>query len=136
MKTISSIEDLVDLDINLVKFILGSCPWVTKEWSAEDFGFVFVLEDSDREEVTSVCTVPHIDMSDTDYRDLMTINLESYDLWESPAFYDEGAEYWSVVALFGQDYGCVLFLSAGFVESMPALLRNLQDIKSTRRNIM
>lgn len=125
MKTIDGIKGLTGLEPGLAKFIMYSCPWIAGDWNAEEIGFVFVLEDSDK--ITSVCAVPHI--LDTDYRDLMTINLESYDLWESPAFYDEDAGYWSVVALFGQEYGCVLFLSDGFVRSIPALHANLQDIK-------
>ena len=58
MKTISSIKGLRELKPNLAEFILGTCPWITEEWSAEDFGFIFVLEESDRDKVTSVCTVP------------------------------------------------------------------------------
>lgn len=121
MKTISSIKGLTVLEPALVKFILGSCPWIAEEWDAEEIGFVFVLEDSDK--VTSVCTVPRI----PDYRESMTIDLATFDLWEAPAYHDPTTGYWNVVAILGQEYGCALLMSSGFVESIPALHERLQE---------
>ena len=127
MKIIDGIEGLVDLDIDQAKFILDSCPWIAEGWNPESTGFVFLLDDSDSHKVTSICTVPYIPEDETDYRDLMTIDLATYDLWETPAYHDIATGYWNVVAVLGQEYGCALFMSSGFVESIPALHARLQN---------
>ena len=136
MKIIDGIEGLVDHDIDLVKFILGSCPWIAEGWDPESTDFVFLLDDADSHKVTSVCTVPDIPESETDYRESMTNDLATLDLWKASAYHDPTTGYWNVVAILGQEYGCVLFMSSGFVESIPAMHQRLQDIKTTRRNIM
>jgi len=120
MKTIGSINGLVDLDIGLIKFILGACPWMAEQWEPETIGYVFVLDDNDNREV---CIVPQVE--DSDYREAMTIDLETFDLWEVPATYDEATGYWNVVAILGEEYGCTLFLSSGFVASVPLLQERL-----------
>ena len=130
MNTIDSIEGLKDLDIDLVKFILESCPWIAQGWDPESTSFVFLLNDGDSYKVTSICTVPHIPEDVTEYRESMTIDLATFDLWEAPAYHDPTTDYWNVVAILGQEYGCVLFMSNGFVESIPALHAKLQDINN------
>jgi hypothetical protein len=111
-------------------FILESYPWMAEQWQPENIGYVFVFDDRDINEVSSICTVPHIEESD--YRAAMTIDLATFDLWEAPAIYDEVTEYWNVVAILGEEYGCALFLSAGFVASIPALHQRLNNIKEVR----
>ena len=59
----------------------------------------------------------------------MTIDLDNFDLWEAPAIYDQGTCYWNVVAILGEEYGCTLFLSSGFVASIPALQERLKTIQ-------
>ncbi len=71
MKTIDSIKELTDLEPDLLKFILGSCPWIAEGWDPESTGFVFLLDDNDSHKI---CTVPHI----PDYRDSMTIDLATF----------------------------------------------------------
>ena len=124
MKTIGSISGLLSLQSDLGMFILESCPWMAEQWEPENIGYVFVLDESD---IHEVCTVPHIDQSNH-----MTIDLETFDLWEAPAIYDDASGYWNVVAILGEEYGCTLFLSSGFVASIPALHQRLHDIKEVR----
>ena len=124
MKIIDGIKGLTDLEPDLLKFILGSCPWITEGWDPESTGFVFLLDDNDNHKI---CTVPHIPFSD--YRDSMTIDLATFDLWEAPAYHDPTIGYWNVVAILGQEYGCSLFMSNRFVESIPVLHERLQNIK-------
>jgi len=59
----------------------------------------------------------------------MTIDLETYDLWESPSYYDENSDYWNVVAIFGNDYGCSIFMSAAFVQSLASLQKKIKSIQ-------
>jgi hypothetical protein len=89
-----------------------------------------VLDDSDIHEMSTICTVPHID--ENDYRAAMTIDLATFDLWEAPAIYDEVTGYWNIVAILGEEYGCTLFLSSGFVSSIPELQQRLNGIKEVR----
>jgi hypothetical protein len=121
MKTIASIGELLSLPSDLTVFILSSCPWMSEPWDAESIGYVFVLDDDDNHEV---CTVPHIEESS-----YLTIDLETFDLWEAPAILDTETGYWNVVAILGQEYGCTLFMSSGFVESIPELHRRLQELR-------
>lgn len=137
MKTIDSIQGLKDLVPDLVMFILGSSsPWIEEEWDPENSSFYFLclLDEKDSHKVTSIDTVPHIPESGTNYRDLMTIDLATFDLVEAQAYCDAATGYWNVVAIFGQDYDCVLFMSSSFVESIPALHARLQDIKEHKYN--
>ncbi len=130
MKTIGSINEVLSLQSDLGMFILESCPWMAEEWEPESIGYVFVLDESDIREVTAICIVPHIDESD--YREAMTIDLAIFDLWEVPAFYNPETGYWNVVAILGEEYGCNLFLSSGFVASIPALHQRLNVIREMR----
>jgi len=130
MKTIGSIKDLLTLTSELSMLIIAECPWMAEQWDPEDIGYVFVLDDSDINKVTSVYTIPHI--QDDDYRQAMTIDLETFDLWETPAIYDDSTGYWNVTAIFGGEFGCTLFLSSGFVASIPALRKRLNDIRKVR----
>jgi len=128
MKTIGSKKELSGLKNDLTKFIVTSCPWMTDQWNPEMIGYIFVLDDSDIEEMTSICTVPQMLDCDDSYKEAMTIELDSFDLWEEPAFYDPSTGYWNVVAILGQEYGCTLFLSSGYVASIPALHLRLKEM--------
>jgi hypothetical protein len=130
MKTIGSIGEMLNLNSDLTMFILESCPWMTEQWGPENIGYVFVLNDRDIREVSAICTVPHIE--ECDYRAAMTIDLPTFDLWEAPAIFDEVTGYWNVVAILGEEYGCTLFLSSGFVASIPELYQKLSNIKEVR----
>ena len=121
MNIIDGIKGVTDLEPDLLKFILGSCPWIAEGWDPESTGFVFLLDDTDSHKITSICTVPHIPDSETNYRESMAIDLATFDLWEAPAYHDVATGYWNVVAILGQEYGCAIFMSDGFVESIPAL---------------
>jgi hypothetical protein len=130
MKTIGKIREVINLSSELSSFILESCPWMTDQWEPENIGYVFVLDDSDIHEMSTICTVPHID--ENDYRAAMTIDLATFDLWEAQAIYDEVNGCWNVVAILGEEYGCTLFLSTGFVASIPELQQRLTGIKEVR----
>ena len=123
MKTIGSINEVLSLPSDLGMFILESCPWMAEEWQPENIGYVFVLDDRDINEVSSICTVPHIED-----RESMTIDLATFDLWETPSFFDDTTGYWNVVAILGEAYGCSVFLSSGFVASIPILQDRLKAI--------
>ncbi len=125
MKTIGSISEVLSLQSELGMFILESCPWMADQWEPESIGYVFVLDESDINEVSAICIVPHIE-------DYMTIDLVTFDLWEVPAIYDHATGYWNVVAILGEEYGCTLFLSFGFVASIPTLHQRLNEIKEVR----
>jgi len=129
MKTIGSISGLLNLNSDLSMFILAVCPWMAEQWESETMGYVFVLDDNDSNEV---CTVPHIPENDDGYRKAMTIDLATFDLWEAPAIYNDVTGYWNVVAILGQEYGCTLFLSSGFVSSIPALQQRLNSIREVK----
>ncbi|GAB6194374.1 hypothetical protein [Desulfocastanea catecholica] len=126
MKVIGSIGEVLSLPGDLGMFILESCPWMAEEWEPEIIGYVFVLEDRDINEVSSICTVPHIE--ENDYREAMSIDLATFDLWETPSFFDDTTGYWNVVAILGEEYGCAVFLSSGFVASIPPLQDRLKAI--------
>jgi hypothetical protein len=130
MKTIGSISEVLSLPCDLGMFILESCPWMAEEWQPESIGYVFVLDDRDINEVKSICTVPHIE--ENDYRESMTIDLATFDLWEKPSFFDDTTGYWNVVAVFGEEYGCAAFLSSEFVASIPLLQDRLKAIHGIR----
>jgi hypothetical protein len=126
MKTIGSISEVLHLESNLRMFILESCPWMAEQWEPENIGYVFVLDDRDIGEVSTICTVPHIE--ECDYRAVMTIDLANFELWEVPAIYDPTTKYWNVVAILGEEYGCTLFMSSEFVASIPELHQRLKNI--------
>ena len=110
------------------KFITDVCPWID-DWDPQILGYIFILGDEDIGNVDSVCIVPHIpDGQDDSYKESMTIDLKTFDLWETPAIYFE-IGYWNVVAVFGQDYGCTVFLADGFVSLIPELEERLEDIR-------
>lgn len=58
MKTIYNIKDLVDLDINLAKFILGTYPSITEGWDHKSTGYIFLLDYNDSLKVTQFYTFP------------------------------------------------------------------------------
>jgi hypothetical protein len=133
MKIISNIKEVSTLQKDLAKFILYSCPWVEDDgWDPTQIGFIFILDDNDAHKVDSLCIAPHQDHRDDNYKEQMTINLESFDLWEIPSFYDKTSGYWNVVAVFGQEFGCAVFLSDGFVSSLPTLQARLQSILNVK----
>jgi hypothetical protein len=125
MKTIGSISEVLNINRDLRVFILESCPWMTEQWEPESIGYVFVLDERDIREVSAICLVPHV--KEHDYRAAMTIDLATFDLWEFPAIYDPTTKYWNVVAILGEEYGCTLFMSSGFVASIPSLKERLQE---------
>ena len=129
MKVIGSISEVLSLPGDLGMFILESCPWMAEDWEPEIIGYVFVLDDRDINEVSSICTVPHIED-----RESTTIDLATFDLWETPSIYDEVTGYWNVVAILGEEYGCAVFLSSGFVASIPSLQERLKAIHGMRKN--
>lgn len=131
MKVIGNIDEVMALNSQLASFIMASCPWVAEDWDPARLGFIYVLDDDDINIVKSVCIVPQeLCAGDEDYQSAMTIDLEKFDLWEPPALYDKQSGYWNTVAVFGQEYGCSLLLSSGFVASIPALHGRLQCIQA------
>lgn len=133
MKTIGNIKELLTLESDLTMFILESCPWLREEWIPESLGYLFVLDSNDIQQVTSVITTPHLIGSDDNYIEQMTIDLERFDYWEKPAIYDQATGYWNVVAILGEEYGCTLFMSSDYVESIPALQQRLNLISQQRQ---
>ena len=129
MKTIGSIKDLLDLQCEFAMHILLTCPWLAEQWDPEEMGYVFVIDDNDIGKVTSVYTIPHLKDEDQSYKDLMTIDLNTFDLWETPATYDPSTGYWDATAIYGQDWGCKIFLSSKFVASLPGLQEIFNEIK-------
>ncbi len=129
MKIISNARDLSTLDPALASFIRQISPWVDDEWNPEEIGYLFVLGEEDVGTRNSVCAVPSALTDDGQYIKIMTIDLETYDLWESPSFYDENADHWNVVAIFGNDYGCSIFMSSAFVQSIPSLEKRMESIQ-------
>ena len=127
MKTIGSIKEVLKLQSDLSIFILKSCPWLAEQWEPESIGYVFVLDEGDVGEVSAICTVPHV--RERDYREAMIIDLANFELWEVPAIYDPDTQYWNVVAILGEEYGCTVFLSSEFVASIPSLQERLQTIQ-------
>jgi len=116
MKTISSIDKLPD---HLAVFIRESCPWMDDGWEPDSMGYLFVLDDDDIG-VTTINPLPK--------EEYLQIDLATFDLWEEPPIHDPVAGYWNAVVILGQEFGCTLFMSAGFVESIPALKRRLTSM--------
>ncbi len=88
MKVIGSMKEISALENDLAEFIMFSCPWLADgEWDPMRFGFIFILNNQDSGKVTSICAVQHVSDLDEDYKAQMTIDLESFDLWESPAVF-------------------------------------------------
>lgn len=129
MKTICNLRALASLSEDLVKFIKRISPWIQDEWDPQAIGYIFVLNLEDAYLQKTICTVPHAPFDDIQYIASMTIDLETYDLWESPSYFDEVSGYWNVVAILGGDYGCSLFMSAEFVHSLPRLHQTLKDLQ-------
>lgn len=117
MKTISSIDQLPD---HLAKFIREACPWMDESWDPVSIGYVFVLDDDDIG-TTTINPIPK--------ENYLHIDLVTFDFWEAPAFYDSVTGYWNVVAILGQEFGCVLFMSDEFVDSIPELKRRLEGMR-------
>jgi len=117
MKTISSMDQLPD---HLVVFIRETCPWINESWEPDSIGYVFVLDDDDIE-TTTINPLPK--------EDCKTIDLVTFDFWEEPSIHDPLTGYWNIVAILGQEFGCTLFMSTGFVESIPAIKRRLEEIR-------
>ena len=107
MQTISSIDQIPD---HLAEFIWETCPWMTDGF---EVGYIFVLDDDD---IGTTTIHPLL---------YLEIDLATFDLWEDPAIQDPATGYWNVVAIFGQECGCTLFMSDAFVNSIPTLKRRL-----------
>lgn len=110
MKTISSAKQVYALVEGIQRLILEVSPWILELWDAVEIGYVFILNDEDIGQVTQVYTSPPYEDLDDDYREVMTINLSSFDLWEIPAIHDPITGYWNAVVIFGAEYGCSLFM--------------------------
>lgn len=133
MKIIKSIQEVLALNHDLAKFIMFACPWIVSDWEPKRLGYVFVLDDDDIDNVNTLCVVPHIhDGQDDNYKESMTINLETFDLWEPP-IKDSMTGFWSLVSIIGQEYGASVFISPRYAASMPALqerLKNMHEAQS------
>lgn len=58
MKTIGSMKELSELNSDLVKSIVSSCPWMTAELrQPEIIDYVFVLDNSEINKLIFICTV-------------------------------------------------------------------------------
>lgn len=114
MQSISSTDQLPDL---LAEFIWETCRWMN---DGLEVGYIFVLDDEDIETRT-INPLPK--------EDYLQIDLATFDFWEEPAIHDPKTGYWNVVAILGQEFGCTLFMSARFVESIPELKRRLEEIR-------
>lgn len=114
MLAISSTDQLPD---HLAGFIRKACPWMNEGF---DVGYIFVLDD---EGIGTTTINPLL------REDYLTIDLVTFDYWEEPAIQDHATGYWNVVAILGQEFGCTLFMSAGFVDSIPTLKRRLEEIR-------
>lgn len=113
MQTISSTDQLPD---HLAAFIWETCPWMDDGF---EVGYIFVLDDDDIG-TTTINPLPE--------EDYLQLDLATFDLWEEPSIQDPATGYWNVVAILGQEFGCTLFLSAGFVASIPELKRRLTSM--------
>lgn len=111
MQTISSTDQLPD---HLAEFIWETCPWMNDGF---EVGYIFVLDDDDIG-TTTINPLPEVQL-----------DLATFDCWEEPAIQDQATGYWNVVAIIGQEFGCTLFMSTGFVASIPSLQRRLEEIR-------
>lgn len=98
MKTTGRIDEVLSLESLLAMFILVACPLMGEPREAESHGYVNVFDDQAEK---TICTAPHNE--DEDYRAAMTIDLDTFDLWEYPAIHDPITGYWYVVAVLGQE---------------------------------
>lgn len=114
MLIISSADQLPN---HLAAFIRETCPWMTEGF---EVAYILVLDDEDIG-TTTINPLPG--------EDYLQIDLVTFDLWGEPAIKDPATGYWNVVAILGQEFGCTLFMSAGFVNSIPALQGRLEEIR-------
>ncbi|GAB6194373.1 hypothetical protein [Desulfocastanea catecholica] len=128
MKVIRSFDELKYLDTSLIKFILDVCPWLTYDWNPHETGIVYILQDSDQYH-NWILTQPHLDADGNHCRDRISLKMATRDLWKPPAYFNETLGYWHVVAVFDEDYEGTFFLSAGYVQSIPALEKIFQEIR-------
>lgn len=128
MKVIRSFKELMSLDANLIKFVLDRCRWLTYDWNPYATGIIYILQDNDRHS-NWILTQPHLDEDGKHYRDRISLEIATNDLWKPPAYFNETLGYWNVVALFDEDYEGTFFLSTGYVESIPALEKIFQEIR-------
>jgi len=54
----------------------------------------------------------------------MTIDLETFDMWEGDAIQDQQIGYWNVLGIVGQEYGFSIFLSESLAQLLPGFRRN------------
>jgi hypothetical protein len=127
MKIIGSVRELRTLNRDLTMFIFETCPWMRDGWDPTEIGYLFILDENDINEQITIDTVPHED--DQEYIDSMMIDLKTFDLWEHPSIQDEKTGYWNVVAIIAGEYGCGVFLSPEYVQSIPDLQQRLMSIK-------
>jgi len=117
MLTISSTDHLPD---HLAVFIRETCPWMDDGWEPDSIGYLFVLDDDDIG-TTTINPIPK--------ENYLVIDFATFDLWEEPTIQDPVTGYWNVVAILGQEFGCTVFMSDAFVESIPELKRRLEEMR-------
>ena len=126
MRIIPNIEalNLVEDDA-LVEFIKESSPWLAEGFDSETVGYVFILYEEDSFIMTKVYCVPHLPFANEDYREIMTIDLTTFEDWEY-VMYNKKSKYYQALAIFGSDYGADLYMSESFVSAVPNL-KNILD---------
>lgn len=125
MEIIGSVEEVMCLDAGLSRFVSSTCPWIHDDWDPEQIGWIFILSQEDLAVASSLCIVPHcITANNQEYTDSMTINLETFDMWEGKAVQDPETGYWNVVGIVGQEYGFSIFVAATLVGSLPNFRKN------------
>ncbi len=85
-----------------------------------EVGYIFVLDDEDIR-TTTINPIPK--------EEYLQIDLATFDLWEAPAIQDQVTGSWNVVAILGQEFGCTVFMSDAFVNSIPELQRRLEEMR-------
>lgn len=132
MIVIRSIDDITFLNADLLKFVLGVCPWITFGWNPNETGFVYILRDIDRHSIKSIATQPQLTADARTYQKEISIKLGSFDQWKSPTYFDKCIGYWGAVAVLDQDNEATFILSAGFVKSIRGLNKRLKNLRVKR----
>jgi len=124
MEIIGSVEEVMGLNAGLSRFVSSTCPWIHDDWDPEQIGWIFILDQEDLEMAKALCVVPHVTGNNQEYKASMTINLETFDMWEGMAIQDQKTGYWNVVGIIGQEYGFSIFVSQALVGYLPNFRRN------------
>jgi hypothetical protein len=111
-KNTSSIEAVLRLESDLVRFILDLFPWVQEEWNPEQRGFIFILEEDVTEATRALPISPNIEGA-------VNIDLDTFNLWEGDAIFDTMSGHWNMVAVIGNDFDAYLFVSVALSPKLP-----------------